>query len=60
MPASWVTQLHQAALYADDELMKQLIKEIPLEYDSLRRALTALVDNFLLEQIINLTEPPRP
>lgn len=60
MPASWVTQLHQAALYADDELMKQLIEQIPLEYDSLRRALTALVDNFLLEQIINLTEPPRP
>jgi signal transduction histidine kinase/FixJ family two-component response regulator len=60
MPASWVTQLHQAALYADDELMKQLIEEIPLEYDSLRRALRALVDNFLLEQIINLTEPPRP
>jgi PAS domain S-box-containing protein len=60
MPASWVTQLHQAALYADDELMKQLIEEIPLEYDSLRRALRALVDNFLLEQIINSTEPPRP
>jgi two-component system sensor histidine kinase/response regulator len=60
MPASWVTQLHQAALYADDELMKQLIEQIPLEYDSLRRALRALVDNFRLEQIINLTEPPRP
>jgi CheY-like chemotaxis protein len=60
MPASWVAQLHQAALYADDELMKQLIEQIPLEYDSLRRALRALVDNFLLEQIINLTEPARP
>ena len=60
MPASWVTKLHQAALYADDELMKQLIEQIPLEYDSLRRALRALVDNFLLEQIINLTEPARP
>lgn len=60
MPASWVTQLHQAALYADDELMKQLIERIPLEYESLRRALRALVDNFLLEQIINLTEPARP
>jgi PAS domain S-box-containing protein len=60
MPVSWVTQLHQAALYADDELMKQLIEQIPLEYDSLRRALRALVDNFLLEQIINLTEPARP
>lgn len=60
MPVSWVTQLHQAALYADDELMKQLIEQIPLEYDSLRRALRALVDNFMLEQIINLTEPTKP
>ncbi|HEY9834555.1 MAG TPA: response regulator, partial [Stenomitos sp.] len=60
MPTSWVTQLHQAALYADDELMKQLIEQIPSEYDSLRRSLKALVDNFLLEQIINLTEPARP
>jgi len=60
MPASWVIQLHQAALYADDELMKQLIEQIPLEHGSLRRALRALVDNFLLEQIINLTEPARP
>jgi two-component system, sensor histidine kinase and response regulator len=60
MPTSWVTQLHQAALYADDELMKQLIAQIPLKHDRLRQALRALIDNFLLEQIINLTESARP
>jgi PAS domain S-box-containing protein len=59
MPTSWVIQLHQAALYADDELMKQLIAQIPLEHDTLRQALRALIDNFLLEQIINLTESAR-
>jgi CheY-like chemotaxis protein len=57
MPASWVTQLHQAALYADEEIMNQLIEQIPLEHAFLRRALKALVDNFQLEQIIDLTEP---
>ena len=59
MPAEWVTQLHQAALYADDELMKQLIEQIPEEHNTLRQALRALIDNFLLEQIIQLTESAR-
>lgn len=60
MPKSWIIQLHKAALYADDELMKQLIAQIPVEHDTLRQALRALIDNFLLEQIINLTESARP
>jgi two-component system sensor histidine kinase/response regulator len=57
MPAPWVTQLHQAALYADEELMKQLIEQIPLEHVSLHQALRALIDNFRLEQLIDLTAP---
>jgi len=56
MPTSWVTQLHQAALYADDELMNQLVEQIPLEHECLRRALITLIDNFYLEQLIDLTE----
>jgi hypothetical protein len=57
MPASWVTQLHQAALYADDELMNQLVEQIPLEHGSLSRALKEMLNNFRLEEIIDLTEP---
>jgi PAS domain S-box-containing protein len=57
MPASWVFNLHQAALYADDELMHELIEQIPAEHNGLRQALRDLLDNFLIEQIINLTEP---
>jgi two-component system sensor histidine kinase/response regulator len=56
MPASWVSQLHQAALYADDDLINQLIEQIPLEYGSLRGALRELLNNFRLEQLINITE----
>ncbi|HAJ63013.1 MAG TPA: hypothetical protein DCP31_30420 [Cyanobacteria bacterium UBA8543] len=56
MPASWVTQLHQAALWADDELINQLAEQIPLEYDSLRLALKDMLNNFRLEELIDLTQ----
>ncbi len=56
MPASWVTQLHQAALWADDELMNQLAEQIPLEHGSLRRALKDMLNNFRLEELIDLTQ----
>jgi len=56
MPVSWRTQLHQAALYADEELMNQLIEQIPLEHSSLRRILKEMLSNFRLEQLINLSE----
>jgi PAS domain S-box-containing protein len=56
MPAPWITQLHQAALYADDELINQLIQQIPLEHGSLSRALREMLNNFRLEELINLTE----
>jgi nitrate/nitrite-specific signal transduction histidine kinase len=57
MPAPWITELHQAALYADDEQMNQLIEQIPSEHSSLRQALRELLNNFRLEQLITLTEP---
>jgi PAS domain S-box-containing protein len=57
MPAPWITELHQAALYADDERMNQLIEQIPSKYSSLRQALRELLNNFRLEQLITLTEP---
>ncbi len=56
MPAPWVFNLHQAALYADDDRMHELIEQIPPEHNALRQALTELLDNFLIEQIINLIE----
>ena len=56
MPVSWLIQLHQAALYADDELIRQLIEQIPVEHCSLRQDLQGLIDNFRLEQLIDLTE----
>ncbi len=59
MPTSWVAQLHQAALWADDELMHELIEQIPSEHDFLRRALREILINFRLEELINLTEPTR-
>lgn len=60
MPEVWVTELHQCSLYADDELIHQLIDQIPLEYESLRRALKELIDNFRLDTLIDLSEPVSP
>ena len=56
MPAPWITQLHQAALYADDELLNQLIEQIPIQHGSLRQTLKEMLNNFRLEELINLTE----
>jgi CheY-like chemotaxis protein len=56
MPAPWISQLHQAALYADDELINQLIEQIPIQHASLRQTLKEMLNNFRLEELINLTE----
>jgi two-component system sensor histidine kinase/response regulator len=60
MPEDWVKELHQASLYADDELINQLIDQIPLEYESLCRGLKDLLDNFRLDKLIELSESEEP
>lgn len=58
MPNEWIKQLHQAAICADEELIFQLLNQIPGENATLINALTELVDNFCLDQIINIIEDP--
>lgn len=57
MSAEWIAQVHKATLCGDDELMLQLIAQIPLEQVSLANTLTDLVNNFDFEQIERLTSP---
>ncbi|HEY9728266.1 MAG TPA: PAS domain S-box protein [Chroococcales cyanobacterium] len=59
MPVSWIDELYQAALYADDELMNQLIEQIPVSFSCLRCALSEMLNNFRLEELISLTELAR-
>ncbi|WP_017717108.1 PAS domain S-box protein [Kamptonema formosum] len=57
MPAQWVAQLRHAALSADDELILELLEEIPRENATLARALADLVSNFRFDRLAGLTEP---
>ena len=56
MPIEWVSQLHQAASECSYELTLELIDQIPLDYTLLATTLKSLADNFLFEQLIELTE----
>jgi CheY-like chemotaxis protein len=56
MPDSWVAQLHKAATQADDELIFQLIEQIPESNTPLVNALTDLVNNLRFDKIIDLTQ----
>lgn len=56
MSSQWIEQLHQAAKIGDDELIKQLIAQIPDHLTDLSLGLTELVNNFDFRQIRKLTQ----
>jgi len=60
MPKDWVAQLHQAARGADDELMLNLIRQIPETERRLANSLTELVLNFRCDRIMSLSETRDP
>ncbi len=56
MPTEWVTQLHQAACECSDDLIFELIEQIPQEHTTLAIALKDLAENFLFDKIMELTK----
>jgi signal transduction histidine kinase len=56
MPNDWIQKLNQAAIELDDELILNLIEEIPRENKLLAEALSKLVNQFRLDKIRILTE----
>jgi PAS domain S-box-containing protein len=56
MPAAWIEQLHRAAQIADEEMILQLIDQIPDSQQSLIHQLQALVYDFHLETIISISQ----
>ncbi|MBD1913260.1 DAHL domain-containing protein [Leptolyngbya sp. FACHB-8] len=56
MPPAWQTQLHQAAICVDAEVIRQLIEQIPESQADLAKALTHLVDQFQFEEIVARTK----
>ncbi|MCS6813308.1 MAG: CHASE2 domain-containing protein [Cyanobacteria bacterium] len=55
MPPQWITDLHQAALCADDDLILQLLADIPASHQAIAQQLRTLVTKFRFDQIIHLT-----
>jgi CheY-like chemotaxis protein len=55
MPVEWLEKVYRAAYGLDAEVLNQLIQEIPESQTSLAHSLSALVDNFDFDRIIELT-----
>lgn len=56
MPMEWIAQLNEAALCVNDEIILQLVKQIPTTEAALADTITDLVSNFRLDLILELTE----
>lgn len=56
MPTEWIEQLHRAAQIADEEMILQLIDQIPEQQQLLADHLRSLVYDFYLENIISLAQ----
>ena len=55
MPPQWLERVNQAASQLDEQLLLELIKEIPARHDLVKEALTAKVTNFDFDVILKLT-----
>lgn len=53
MSREWLTQLKQASAQLDEELIMELLNQIPHEQTFLAEALQNKVDDFDFEEIIN-------
>ncbi|GAB4372231.1 MAG: hypothetical protein Kow00121_14400 [Elainellaceae cyanobacterium] len=56
MPAEWVARLNHATRIADEQVIFQLLDEIPASQLMLKDAIAQLVNNFQLDQLIQLTQ----
>lgn len=57
MPKFWLKKLSHATLEANNKQVMQLIDEIPVSEEILRRILIKLARQFQYEQILDLIEP---
>jgi hypothetical protein len=55
MPQTWIEQLHQAASEVNEELVSELIEQIPETSAPLAEALRDLVNDFRMDIIVRLT-----
>jgi signal transduction histidine kinase/CheY-like chemotaxis protein len=56
MPDQWLRRLSEAAVLINNQLIAQLLLEIPQEYQGLARAIQKQVDDFDFDHIMNLAQ----
>ncbi|HEY9850069.1 MAG TPA: PAS domain S-box protein [Leptolyngbyaceae cyanobacterium] len=56
MPADWVAKVYNASSQGSDDMILELIEEIPSEKVALANVLTDLATNFKFEEIMELTQ----
>jgi predicted Zn-dependent protease with MMP-like domain len=56
MPQQWLRELAEAAALINNQLIAQLLSQIPEEHRSLAQAIQKEVDNFDFERLMNLAE----
>jgi len=55
MSPDWIKQLQRAARTLDEDLILQLLQQLPAHQAALAQALRALVNDFRLDKLIELT-----
>ena len=58
LPIEWRLALDLAARSADEDQVRTLLTELPPDYHDLCQAIEDLLENFQLEQIADLAQPP--
>ena len=56
MELKWLLELRDATTKVDNELILQILEQIPADYEDLRQALLDLVDDFSYDSILELTD----
>ncbi len=54
MPSEWLTKVHYAAAQCSDDLILDLLEQIPPEKSLLINSLSDLAENFQFEKIMEL------
>jgi PAS domain S-box-containing protein len=60
LPPDWVAQLHHAARILDEDLMLELVEQLPPAQAQLAQSLGTLVGAYQIESLIKLTQLPDP
>ncbi len=55
MPPQWLEKVNQAASQLDEQLLLELIQEIPNDHDFIKKALATKISNFDFDIILKLT-----